>query len=90
MRSLNFGEDIIESLKLFLTERFAHLLVGVHLTWKILEYGVSQADIISPFILIIAVEILMINLRRLETYTLFVKGGGLNQPPPLGIFVIAT
>ena len=65
MESLNFGKDIIEWMRLFLTERVAHLLMGGHLTLKIpLEQGVPQGDIISPFIIIIAVEILLIKITK--------------------------
>ena len=65
LRSLNVGEDIISWLKLFLTERFAHILLGGHLILEIfLEYGVPQGDIISPFIFIIAVEILLIKITK--------------------------
>ena len=50
LKLLNFGEDLISWVKLFLTERIAHILLGGHLTLKILlEQGVPQGDIISPF-----------------------------------------
>ena len=43
MEALNFGEDMIAWMRLFLTERIAHLLMGGHLTLKILlEQGVPQ------------------------------------------------
>ena len=65
MDALNFGEDMVAWMRLFLTERIAHLLMGGHLTLKILlEQGVPQGDIISPFIFIIAVEILLIKITR--------------------------
>ena len=65
MEGLNFGKDMIDWMRLFLTERVAHLLMGGHLTLKILlEQGVPQGDIISPFIFIIAVEILLIKITR--------------------------
>ena len=68
LRILNFGEDIISWMKLFLTERIAHILLGGHLTLKILlEQGVPQGDIISPFIFIIAVEILLIKSLKVGT-----------------------
>ena len=50
---------------LFLNERIAHILLGGHLTLNILlEKGVPQGDIISPFIFIIAVEILLIEINK--------------------------
>merc|ERR1712082_37520 len=61
MESLNFGKDMIDWMRLFLTERVAHLLMGGHLTLKIL---MAQGDIISPFIFNIAVEILLIKITR--------------------------
>merc|ERR1711973_241596 len=65
MESLNFGKDLIDWMRLFLTERVAHLLMGGHLALKILlEQGFPQGDIISPFIFIIAVEILLIKITR--------------------------
>ena len=65
MEGLNFGKDTIDWVRLFLTERIAHLLLGGHLTLKILlEKGVPQGDIISPFIFIIAVEILLIKITK--------------------------
>ena len=65
LKLLNFGEDLISWVKLFLTERIAHTLLGGHLTLKILlEQGVPQGDIISPFIFIIAVEILLIKITK--------------------------
>ena len=65
LKAFNFGEDIIDWVKLFFTERVAHIVMGGHLTMKILlEQGVPQGDIISPFIFIIAVEILLIKIAR--------------------------
>ena len=65
LKELNFGEDLIDWIKLFLNERIAHVLLGGHLTLKILlEQGVPQGDIISPFIFIIAVEILLIKITK--------------------------
>ena len=67
MEGLNFGQDMIDWVRLFLTERVAHLLLGGHLTLKILlEQGVPQGDIISPFIFIIVVEILLHNKDHKE------------------------
>ena len=65
MEGLNFGQDMIAWVRLFLTERVDHPLLGGHLTLKILlEQGVPQGDIISPFIFIIAVEILLIKITK--------------------------
>ena len=56
---------MIDWIKSFLNERIAHVLLGGHLTLKILlEQGVPQGDIISPFIFIIAVEILIIKITK--------------------------
>ena len=74
LRAFNFGEDIINWVRLFFTEIVAHIVMGGHLTVKILlEQAVPQGDIISPFIFIIAVEILLIkitNSRHIKGITL--------------------
>ena len=65
IKELYFGEDLIDWIKLFLNERIAHVLLGGHLTIKIpLEQRVPQEVIISPFIFIIAVEILLIKITN--------------------------
>lgn len=65
MEGLNFGQDMIDWIRLFLTERVAHLLMGGHLALKILlEQGVPQGDIILSFIFIIAVESLLIKIIK--------------------------
>ena len=65
LKEVNFREDLIDWVKLFLNEIIAHVLLGGHLTLKILsEKGVPQGDIISPFIFIIAVEILLIKITK--------------------------
>ena len=77
LKAFNFGEDIIEWVKLFFNERVAHILMGGHLTMKILlEQGVPQGDIISPFMFIIVVEILLIKIttsRHIKGITLETK-----------------
>ena len=48
-----------------LNERIAHILLGGHLTLKILlEQEVPQGDILSSFILIITVEIILIKITK--------------------------
>ena len=65
MKTFNFGEDILDWVRLLFTERLAHVLMREHLTMKILlEQGVPQVDIISPFIFIMAVEILLIKITK--------------------------
>ena len=61
----NFGPQICNWINLFFSNREAVILMGGHLTKKILlQQGVPQGDIISPFIFIIAVEILLIKITH--------------------------
>ena len=45
LRSINFGDDIIEWVKLFLTDIIAHILLRGHLTLKILLEKVDPKEI---------------------------------------------
>jgi hypothetical protein len=50
---------------IFFDPREAYILLGIHLTDKIiLEQGVQQWDIISPYIFILAVEVLLIKINH--------------------------
>ena len=57
LKNFNFGEDFCDWIQLFFCNREGRILMNGHLTDKILlEQGVPQGDIISPYIFIIAVE----------------------------------
>ena len=65
LKNFNFGADICDWVKLFFNQREGRILMEGHLTNKIyLQQGVPQGDIISPFIFIIAVEILLIKITK--------------------------
>ena len=65
LKKFNFGNDICDWVKPFFNEREGRIMMNEHLTDKItLEQGVPQGDIISPFIFIIAVEILLIKIKE--------------------------
>ena len=71
LKAYNFGESIIRWITLFFNQREAFILLGGHLTSKIiLEQGVPQGDVISPYIFILMVEILLIKIN----YTKNLKG----------------
>ena len=58
-----FGGDIVKWIGLFFDRREAYILLGGHLTKKIrLEQGVPQGDVISPYTLIVSVEVLFIKI----------------------------
>ena len=62
---LGFGPDIITWIKLFFTNRDAQILMGGHMSDKILlSQGVPQGDVISPYIFILMVEILLIKINH--------------------------
>ena len=68
LKQLNFGEDFCDWIQLFFCNREGRILMDGHLTDKILlEQGVPQGDIISPYIFIIAVEILLIKNSDLRS-----------------------
>ena len=70
LKTLGFGPDIITWISTFLKDRDAQILTGGHLTDKIvLEQGVPQGDIISPYLFIIMVEILLIKITTTEHIT---------------------
>ena len=60
-----FGPEFRQWISLFFSAREASVLMGGRLTKVIkLLQGVPQGDIVSPFIFIIAVEILLIKLQQ--------------------------
>ena len=65
LKKFNFGEDFCDWIRLFFSNREGRILMDGHLTEKILlEQGVPQGDIISPYIFIISVEILLIEITQ--------------------------
>ena len=65
LKIFNFGDNICEWVKLFFNDTKGRILMEGHKTDKIsLEQGVLEGDIISPFIFIIAVEILLIKITK--------------------------
>jgi hypothetical protein len=65
-KELGFQSDIVKWISIFFDSREAYILLGGHLSKKILlEQGVPHGDVISPYIFIVAVEILLIKI----TYT---------------------
>ena len=65
LKMFNFGESIRRWIKLFFSSREAYILLGGELTKKILlEQGVPQGDVVSPYIFILAVEILLIKINQ--------------------------
>ena len=70
LKSLNFGKDICDWVLLFFGNRCGYIMMGGHLTDQIiLEQGVPQGDIISPFIFILCVEILLIKITKTKHIT---------------------
>ena len=67
LHTLGFGNDIISWVKLFLNNRNAQILMGGHLTKDILlEQGVPQGDVISPYLFILMVKMFLIKINFLE------------------------
>ena len=65
LKKLNFGDDFCDWIKKNFYKKRRKILQDGHLTEKIqLEQGVPQGDIISPYIFIIAVEILLIKITK--------------------------
>ena len=60
-----FGQSIRRWISLFFSNREAYILIGGELTKKILlEQGVPQVDVVTPYIFILAVEILLIKINN--------------------------
>ena len=56
LTELGFGQDVVKWISIFFDSREAFILLGGHLSKRILlEQGVPQGDVISPYIFIIAV-----------------------------------
>ena len=71
MTEQGFGDNIIKWVTMFFDKREAFILMGGHQTDKILlEQGVPQGDVISPYIFILMVEILLIKIN----YSKHIKG----------------
>ena len=65
LKKFNFGKDIWDWVNPLFKAREGRILLGGHLTDKILsEQGIPQDDIISAFIFIIEVEILLIKITK--------------------------
>ena len=66
LKQIKFGNDICECVDLFFKEKEGRNLLGGHLTdINLLEQGVPQGNIISPFIFFkILVEILLIKITK--------------------------
>ena len=69
----------------FFDSREAYILLGGHLTKKILlEQGVPQGDVISPYIFIVAVEVLLFKITFTKNVTGISFGSieGRSEPLP--------
>ena len=59
LKMYGFGDSIRKWIRLFFDKREALILLGGHLSKKIiLEQGIPQGDVISPYIFLLCVEIL--------------------------------
>ena len=65
LKTMGFGKYIREWIRLFFSGREAYILMGGHLTEKIiLEQGVPQGDVVSPYVFILMVEVLLIKINH--------------------------
>jgi retron-type reverse transcriptase len=65
---LNFGENFKKWVQLFFKNRETYLLLDGHMGEKIiLEQGVPQGDVLSPYIFNIAVEFLLMKITHTNT-----------------------
>ena len=70
LKELGFGDNAVKWISIFFDSREAYILMGGHLSKKILlEQGVPQGDVISPYIFIVAVEVLLIKLTSTKLIT---------------------
>ena len=65
LKMLNFGQSIRKWVSLFFCNREAYILLGGELTKRILlEQGVPQGDVVSPYIFILAAELFLIKINN--------------------------
>ena len=65
LKMFNFGPSIRKWVSLFFSNREAYILLRGELTKRtLLERGVPQDDLFSPYIFILAVELLLIKLNN--------------------------
>ena len=65
-----FGDSIRKWINLFFDKREALILLGGHLSKKIiLEQGVPQGDVISPYTFLLCVEILALKIKFTKNLT---------------------
>ena len=65
LKLFNFGPSIHKWVSLFFCNREAYILLGGELSKTILlEQGVPQGDVVSPYIFILAVELLLIKINN--------------------------
>merc|ERR1711891_118800 len=71
LKIFGFGESIRKWVRLFFNKREATILLGGHLSKRILlEQGVPQGDVISPYIFLLSVEILALKIKHTNRYNL--------------------
>ncbi len=67
LKFFNFGPNIIKMVKTILNDRESVVIVGDGYTTPFsIKRGTPQGDRVSPYLFIIAIEILLIKLKRLE------------------------
>ena len=65
LKMFNFGPSIRKWVSLFFSNREAYIVLGGELSKRILlEHGVSQGDVVWPYIFILAVELLLIKINN--------------------------
>ena len=65
MKAYGFRDGFIRWIELFFSKREAFILLGGHKTESILlQQGVPQGDVVSPYIFILMVEILLIKINH--------------------------